>query len=101
MKRIFSFMCTILLAVGCVACGQDISKDGAASSEMPSPPPSLTPTGLPEVSPAPEGKNILYQLIDTYQMMSYVIRTKNNRLIILDGGYDRNGTDLIQLAKTL
>lgn len=49
----------------------------------------------------PEGVNVLYQLNDYSQMMSYVLRTKNNKLIIIDGGYERNGKDLVALAKTL
>ena len=98
MKRIFSFISTVVLAVGFTACGNPDFQDGEVSpSAVPSPPPSLAP----EITAPPEGINVLYQLNDYSQMMSYVIRTKNNKLIIIDGGYDRNGKDLVQLAKTL
>lgn len=98
MKRIFSFISTIMLAVGFTACGNPDFQDGGVSpSAVPSPPPSLTP----EFTAPPEGTNVLYQLNDYSQMMSYVIKTKNNKLIIIDGGYDRNGKDLVALAKTL
>lgn len=98
MKRIFSFISTVVLAVGFTACGNPHFQDGEVSpSAVPSPPPSLAP----EITAPPEGINVLYQLNDYSQMMSYVIRTKNNKLIIIDGGYDRNGKDLVQLAKTL
>lgn len=90
MKRIFSLISIILLTIGFTSCGNLDFQDGAASAEVSSPPPSLD-----------DGKNVLYQLTDYSQMMSYVIKTKNNKLIIIDGGYERNGKDLIQLAKSL
>ena len=93
MRKLVSLVSVLLLIVSAVSCGQNISKDGVASpSAVSTPPPS---------SPVPEGTNILYQLTDYSQMMSYVIKTKDNKLIIIDGGYDRNGKDLVQLAKEL
>ena len=43
----------------------------------------------------------LYQLTDRDQMNSYVIHTENNKLMIFDGGYDRNLADIVTLAKEL
>ncbi len=46
-------------------------------------------------------QTVMYQLTDPVQMMSYIIRTKEGKLIIVDGGYDRNAEDLINKAKEL
>lgn len=59
------------------------------------------PTAQPTAEPVVGGT--LYQLADSKggQMNSYVIQTQNNKVIILDGGYDRNKQDLINLAKEI
>ena len=48
-----------------------------------------------------ENKTVMYQLVDPSQMMSYVIKTKEGKLIVIDGGYDRNAVDIIAKAKEL
>ncbi len=48
-----------------------------------------------------ENKTVMYQLVEPIQMMSYVIKTKEDKLIVIDGGYDRNAVDIIAKAKEL
>ncbi len=48
-----------------------------------------------------EIKTVLYQLNDYSQMMSYVIKTATGKIIVIDGGYDRNGQELLELIKQL
>lgn len=48
-----------------------------------------------------ENKTVMYQLNDYSQMMSYVIKTKEGKLIVVDGGYDRNAVDIVNKAKEL
>lgn len=43
----------------------------------------------------------LYQLNDSSQMNSYVVHTENNKLLVFDGGYERNLADIVALAKEL
>ncbi|MBR5280744.1 MAG: MBL fold metallo-hydrolase [Clostridia bacterium] len=62
---------------------------------------TTAPTAKPTEEPIVGGT--LYQLADSKgsQMNSYVIQTENNKVIIMDGGYDRNKQDLINLAKEI
>lgn len=63
----------------------------------------LEPTQSP-FDPGDGAQTVLYQLGDTVknnQMMSYVIYTKDKKLILIDGGYDWNSDRLIALAKEL
>lgn len=65
---------------------------------------STNPTNMPVASPTTSSsqKTVLYQLGDkNAQMMSYLIYTKEGKLIILDGGYTHNCQDIIKLAKEL
>ena len=43
----------------------------------------------------------LYQLDDSNQMNSYVVHTENNKLLVFDGGYERNLADIVALAKDI
>ena len=54
-----------------------------------------------DMSSTPIMGGTLYQLTDSNQMNSYVIHTENNKLMIFDGGYERNLTDIVTLAKEL
>ena len=48
-----------------------------------------------------ENKTVMYQLVDPSQMMSYIMKTKEGKLLVVDGGYDRNAVDIIAKAKEL
>ncbi len=72
--------------------------------------PSTSPTKKPAETANPfadvvsqDGVNELYQLsdADNGQMMSYMVKTKSGKLIMLDGGYERNANDIIALAQHL
>ena len=66
---------------------------------------TVKPTQQASATPTkePTAGGTLYQLADSKggQMNSYVIQTQNTKLIIMDGGYDRNKQDLINLAKEI
>lgn len=64
---------------------------------------TMEPTRSPSATQTPiaTGGGVLYQLTDPSQMMSYVIQTQNNKVIVLDGGYDHNKADIIKLAKEI
>lgn len=67
--------------------------------------PTESETSKPTLKPTeePVAGGTLYQLADVKngQMNSYVIQTEHNKVIIMDGGYDRNKQDLIDLAKEI
>lgn len=47
-------------------------------------------------------ETVLYQMTDDIkndQMMSYIIRTKENKLIVIDGGYSYNASTLLEKLK--
>ncbi len=52
-------------------------------------------------SPQAVSNEVMYQLTDYSQMMGYVIRTRHGKLIVIDGGYDRDADSLIDLAREL
>ncbi len=73
-------------------------------SNVPTGTPVSDPTASPTQRPALGSVATLYQLDDSHydwQMMSYVIQTKENKLIVIDGGYTHNGDDLVKFLKTL
>lgn len=74
---------------------------GAVSTTNPTKTPSATKTPTSTATPKPIVGGTIYQLVDESQMMSYVIQTQSNKLMILDGGYGRNKDDIIDLAKEI
>ncbi len=72
-------------------------------TKQPTEQPTKQPTEQPTVAPTqqPVAGGTLYQLTSTDVMMSYVIQTANNKVIILDGGLAENKYDLINLAKEI
>lgn len=95
-RRIILTLVVAILAVSFVGCGNGIGED------VPSTPPTATPVNFDTVE-TQQGVNELYQLVDTpdSQIMSYILKTKNGKLIILDGGLERNAEEIIALAKRL
>lgn len=91
LRRIIFCLISVLLLLGCVGCGKEDVSENASPS----------PTEPVFNVDSQEGVNELYQLTDSGQMMSYIIKTKNGKLIVLDGGYERNGKELVALAKEL
>jgi L-ascorbate metabolism protein UlaG (beta-lactamase superfamily) len=82
---------TILTCIGC----QKVE-------EGDSPTPSHIPT-TPVPVPHPQ-KTVLYQMPDDVkndQMMSYIIRTKEDKVILVDGGYDYCSSGLILKLKEI
>lgn len=71
---------------------------GACSNgkTSPSPSPTIAVTEDPNKKLAS-----LYQLNDYSQMMSYVIQTTDGKIIVIDGGYDRNAIELLNFLREL
>lgn len=108
MKRI---LCSILLIVLCLslfACTQNGQQDATTSADETSAPADETTDqetteqqttqaeSEPEPEPEPEPAAVaLYQLAPERDslMQSYVIRTSNGKLIVIDGGIDGSGKD--------
>ena len=85
MRKVVLVLLAIMMMVGFVGCGTDTESDGGTSAE---------PTAKPTENPVPDmdfeftsssGVTEMYQLTDENQIMSYMIKTKNGKLIMLDG----------------
>lgn len=116
-KRIFSFnrAAVILMALfmlfTAAGCTEGGSKDKTAAPDRTSKPantdgsspaetdaPTDKPTDEPEATPLPagaDGKVAFYQLAPEEKslMMSYVIKTPNGKIVVIDGGIDGHGLD--------
>lgn len=98
MRKVILVLMAVLLMVGFVGCGKDAETTQSSPSTEPSP--SQEPEMTFEFTSS-QGVNEMYQLTDTNQIMSYMIKTKNGKLIMLDGGYERNYKEIVALAKYL
>lgn len=130
-RRILLVLLTFVTLLSVAACGQGATNDPTqdptagvtesatqtqgtdTTTQAPTVNPTQSATKTPtaeqtsdptaEPSEGPVAGGTLYQLADSKggQMNSYVIQTENNKVIIMDGGYDRNKQDLIDLAKEI
>ncbi len=125
-RRTMLILLSAMLLIGVVGCSTDADspKEDSTASATAGAPASAAGTAPGETAPAetatPDATTgatadatetpgvsvaggTLYQLSDTKdaQMMSYMIKTDNNKLIMLDGGYGRNKVDIIDLAKKI
>ena len=84
-RRIMTMMLGLVFIFTMASCDVSSKKDGNDSE--------ATPT--PEPTSEAEGKTILYQVVPEKLslMMCYVIKTKNNKLIVIDGGIDGHGLE--------
>lgn len=98
LRRIMLVVMAVLMMVGFVGCGKDTDSSTGSPSAVPSPSQGTEPT-FDFTSSA--GVNELYQLTDGNQIMSYMIKTKNGKLIMIDGGYEHNYQEIVALAKYL
>ncbi len=64
----------------------------------PTPTKTPTPTNTPVSDPVVEGEGaVLYQVsVKNVLMMSYVIKTKNNKIIVIDGGGDNTRDPIVE-----
>ncbi|MBR5500990.1 MAG: MBL fold metallo-hydrolase [Clostridia bacterium] len=78
-----------MMIMGLTACGEGESA------------PTSAPTATPiEITLESEpGVNELYQLTDSSQIMSYMLKTKEGSLVMLDGGEARDYSEIIALAQ--
>ena len=85
-KRILTLSLTALLALsGCALNPSASSSDsGSSTSDSGNVTPRPTPASAVELYQLAPNKNAL--------MQSYVIKTKNNKLIVIDGGIDGIGS---------
>ena len=116
LRKIMLIILAAVLVVGLIGCGKDASNSvgdataSAGATEMPAGDGSATPTDGTGTSAAPQTPaatqkpivgGTLYQLVDGNQMMSYVVKTQNNKVMVLDGGYGKNKAEIIALAKEI
>lgn len=97
LRKVITIMMTVALVVSLAGCGNDSQPSAEPTGDA-------TITATPGTTPGTDsatGVNELYQLTDSGQMMSYILKTKNGKLIVLDGGYAHNGNDIVKLAKEL
>ena len=89
-RKILLIALACMMVMSFVACGEgEVAEPTATSDEN-------VITLQPEA-----GANEIYQLTQTNQIMSYMIKTKNNKLIMLDGGEKSDYKQIIALAKHL
>ncbi len=94
-RKIFLIALVCMMVMGLVACG------GGEDTSEPTDSPYATPGQIVITLEPQAGANEIYQLTQTKQIMSYMIKTKNNSLIMLDGGEATDYKQIIALAKHL
>jgi hypothetical protein len=85
LKRVLSLVLSLVFIFTLASCDVNNKKNDS------DPEATATPESTSEV----EGKTILYQVVPEKLslMMCYVIKTKNNKLIVIDGGIDGHGLE--------
>lgn len=85
-RKSFALIMSIVLLLSFASCRT--VKDDPKNTKKPD-------VTQPEGTAKPEGKTTLYQIVPETQslMNSYVIKTKNNKIIVIDGGIDGAGKD--------
>ena len=85
-RKILLIALACMMITGFAACG-----DGETSAEpTDSPDATSTPAPIEITIESQAGVNELYQLTDKNQIMSYMLKTKNGSLVMLDGGEARD-----------
>lgn len=92
-RKILLFALACMMIMGFAACGE-----GENASE-PTDSPAATPEQIVITLDSEPGVNELYQLTDKNQIMSYMLKTKNGSLVMLDGGEARDYKEIIALAQ--
>lgn len=82
LKKSLTFMFSLIFTLTLASCTSNKQGDPNSTKE-------------PEKTEEPEGKTVLYQVVPEKQslMMSYIIKTKNNKIIVIDGGIDGAGKE--------
>ncbi len=94
-RKILLIALACMMITGFAACG-----DGETSAEpTDSPDATSTPAPIEITIESQAGVNELYQLTDKNQIMSYMLKTKNGSLVMLDGGEARDYREIIALAQ--
>lgn len=97
LKKILLCVLVALLVLGFVGCGKDTEVESPSES-----PATQNPIDAMTFEfTSTDGVNEVYQLTDSNQIMSYMIKTKAGKLIMIDGGYERNYTEIVALARFL
>lgn len=117
MRKVILVVLSVIMLVSFVGCGAgtENSDNTITSSPQSAKPeettgatsvPTQAPTNAPSATANPVPGGTLYQLVDedqkrAGQMNSYIIHTDNNKLMIFDGGYERNIENIVELAKEI
>lgn len=82
--------------------------EGTTATQNPTSVPTQSPTINPTQNPVLEGRAVLYQIPGKFDVsMAYVIRTYDNKIIVMDGGeankdlYNDTRDDFLSLLKTI